>query len=78
MDAASWVVTVLFGAVIGTGLARFPDDRRIVLGAIAGMILIGLVTWVISPESIAGPSLTVGGLAAALATTIARPRGTNR
>jgi hypothetical protein len=75
MDTASWIVATLFGAVIGTGLTRFPQERRVVLGAIAAMFVIGVVTWIARPASIAGPSLTVGGAACAGAMVFLKARG---
>jgi hypothetical protein len=74
VDVASWIVATLFGAMIGAGLARFPEERRIVLGAIALMLLIGVAAWIAAPTSIAGPSLTVGGATCAIATLLVRRR----
>ncbi|CAN5743495.1 MAG: hypothetical protein LC739_02210 [Actinobacteria bacterium] len=61
MDALLWTVAVLYGLVVGLLLARFRRDQRTLLVAMATMTVIGGVTWAISPASIAGPSMTLGG-----------------
>ncbi len=74
MDTASWVVAVLYGLLVGFLLARFRRDERVLLGALIAMTLIGIVTWVAAPRSIAGPSLAVGGAASFLAAALTRAR----
>ena len=69
-DARAWVVTVLYGALVGFLLARFRREGRVLLGAMLSMTVIGVVTWIISPASIAGPSMAVGGAASWLAATL--------
>ena len=74
MDTASWVVAVLYGLLVGFLLARFRRDERVLLGAMIAMTLIGIVTWVAAPRSIAGPSLAMGGAASFLAAVVTRAR----
>lgn len=74
MDARAWVVTVLYGSLVGFLLARFRREGRVLLGAILSMTVIGVLTWIVSPGSIAGPSMAVGGAASWLAATLAGMR----
>jgi hypothetical protein len=63
----SWIVAALFGLAAGVLAGRIRTDRRAILGALALTFLIGMVTWIVARNSIAGPSLTVGGGVALLA-----------
>lgn len=74
MDALSWIVAVLSGLIVGLLLARFRQDQRTLLVAMATMTVIGIVTWAITPPSIAGPSMTVGGAVSFVAATLTRSR----
>jgi hypothetical protein len=74
MDTKSWVVAVLYGVVVGVLLALFRREERVLLAAMIAMTLIGIVTWVAAPLSIAGPSLAVGGAASFLAAVVTRSR----
>ncbi len=72
MEARTWLVAAAFGLAVGLVMGRFPQDRRPLQLAAAGSLLIGLVTWLVASESIAGPSLGVGGLVALLVMTLYR------
>lgn len=67
MDPRAWIVAALFGLAAGVLTGRIRTDRQIILGALALTFLIGMVTWIVARDSIAGPSLTVGGGVALLA-----------
>ncbi|MGH9194845.1 MAG: hypothetical protein ACRD1T_03790 [Acidimicrobiia bacterium] len=60
-------MAALFGLAAGVLTGRIRTDRQIILGALALTFLIGMVTWIVARDSIAGPSLTVGGGVALLA-----------
>ncbi|MGH8958405.1 MAG: hypothetical protein ACRDVK_06990 [Acidimicrobiia bacterium] len=60
MDAKAWVVAILYGLLTGFMLGRYREEQKAMLGAQAVAALIGALVWVMSPESVAGPSLTVG------------------
>lgn len=60
-------MAALFGLAAGISAGRIRTDRQIILGALALTFLIGMVTWIVARDSIAGPSLTVGGGVALLA-----------
>jgi MFS-type transporter involved in bile tolerance (Atg22 family) len=67
VDPRAWIVAALFGLAAGVLTGRIRTDRQIILGALALTFLIGMVTWIVARDSIAGPSLTVGGGVALLA-----------
>jgi len=67
VETRSWIVAALFGLTAGVLAGRIRTDRQIILGALALTLLIGMVTWIVARDSIAGPSLTVGGGVALLA-----------
>lgn len=60
MDAKAWMVAVLYGLLTGFFLGRYRQEQRAMLGALAAASLVGFVVWVVTPESVAGPSLAVG------------------
>ncbi len=60
MDTKAWVVTILYGLLVGFLLGRFREEQRAILATLAVAAVIGFVVWIISPESVAGPSLGVG------------------
>ena len=71
VDSKAWVVAILYGLLAGFILGRYREEQRAMLGALAASSLIGIVIWMTSPESLAGPSLAVGcglGFLAMLAT----------
>lgn len=74
MDAPTWAVTILYGLVVGVLLALYRREGRALLGAMLLMTLIGAVVWTVAPETIAGPSMAVGGACACLAATISGMR----
>jgi Flp pilus assembly protein TadB len=63
MDAPSYLVAIVFGLVTGMILGRHRDDHRAIFISIALTVAIGVVTWLVAPAHIAGPSLTTGGVA---------------
>lgn len=68
-------MAALFGLAGGLSVGAIRHDRRAVLGTLVVTVLIGVVTWLGARDSIAGPSLTVGGgvaLAAVLLATRTR------
>jgi len=67
VDPRAWIVAALFGLAAGVLTGRIRTDRQIILRALALTFLIGMVTWIVARDSIAGPSLTVGGGVALLA-----------
>lgn len=60
-------MAALFGLTAGVLAGQIRTDRQIILGALAVTFLIGMVTWIMARDSVAGPSLTVGGGLALLA-----------
>ncbi|HEY7564788.1 MAG TPA: hypothetical protein VIA81_07685 [Acidimicrobiia bacterium] len=67
MEPRGWLIAVAMGIAIGLIPGRNRQHRREVLAALAVTLVIGAVTWVMAPDSIAGPSM-VGGTAMALLT----------
>lgn len=75
MDPRAWIVAALFGLATGLVPGRNKENRRAVLGTLILTFLIGLVTWLVARDSIAGPSLVVGsGVALAAALVFPRTR----
>ena len=72
MDARAYVVAVLFGFAGGLLVPRTGPDRKAVQITLALMVAIGIVTWVVANDVFAGPSLTVGGVAALVGIAIRR------
>jgi len=70
MDGRTWAVVIVYGLVVGYLLARLRQEQRTLLTASAVMAVIGVVTWVVAPSSIAGPSMAVGGAAVAAAMSL--------
>lgn len=60
MDTRAWLVAGLFGLIVGVAVGRIRTDRLVVLVTLALTFLIGIVTWILARDSIAGPSLTLG------------------
>jgi hypothetical protein len=60
VDLLTWVVAVLFGLLVGIGSGRFREEQRVMLITLALSSVIGFVAWLVTPESVAGPSLAVG------------------
>jgi hypothetical protein len=60
VDAKAWMVAILYGLLTGFMLGRYPEEQRAMLGSLAAASLVGLVVWVVTPGSVAGPSLAVG------------------
>ena len=73
MDARAYVVAVLFGLAGGLLVPRSGSDRRAVLVTLGLAVMIGVVTWLVSTDPLAGPSLTVGGIFAILGILFRRP-----
>ncbi|HSL26377.1 MAG TPA: hypothetical protein VLA54_08865 [Acidimicrobiia bacterium] len=61
MEPRAYLVAVLFGLATGWGATLGRDDRTAALAVLAATTLIGVVSWLLASESIAGPSLTIGG-----------------
>ena len=69
LAAPFFVVSVLFGALMGFGLGRRAEDRPATIAATAFCTLVGILAWAVgaagtTPE-VAGASMTVGGATAA-------------
>jgi hypothetical protein len=69
------LVALVFGGLMGWGLATRADDRPAVLVSVVAALVIGVVAWIVgepdSTTAVAGLSLTVGagaGLTTALVT----------
>ena len=76
MDPKAWAVAILYGLLTGFMLGRYREEQRAMLGALAVSSLIGVVIWLTSPESVAGPSLAVGCGLGFLAMFVTRRRVT--
>ena len=74
MDARAYVVAVLFGFVGGLLAPRAGPDRKAVQLTLVLMVALGTVSWLLSEDPFAGPSLTVGGITGLLGTLLRRPR----
>ena len=72
MDARAYAVAAVFGFVGGLLVPRTGPDRRAVQVALAAAMSIGIGAWLLAPDPFAGPSLTVGSVAAILGTFISR------
>ena len=66
------MVAVLFGFAGGLLVPRKGPDGKAVQITVALIAAIGIVTWVFADDVFAGPSLTVGGVAAMLGIAIRR------
>jgi hypothetical protein len=77
MDARAYMVAVLFGFVGGLLAPKAGSDRRAVQGVLVVVTAIGIAAWLIAPDPFAGPSLTVGSVAA-LVGTLVRPAVSSR
>lgn len=60
MDARAWAVAILYGLLVGFLLGRFREEQRVTLGALLVASALGMVVWLVTPDSVAGPSLAVG------------------
>ena len=72
MDARAYVVATLFGLVGGLLVPRAGADRKAVQVALVVVTVIGIVAWFLAPDPFAGPSLTVGSVAAISGTLVGR------
>lgn len=68
LDAAFFVFSVAFGALMGYGLGRRSEDRVAGISACVFTVAVGAVAWLVGaagtePE-MAGAAMTVGGLSA--------------
>jgi hypothetical protein len=61
MEPRAYLVSVLFGLATGWGVTLEREDRTAALAVLVVTTLIGVVSWLLASESIAGPSLTIGG-----------------
>jgi hypothetical protein len=61
MEPRTYLVAILFGLATGWGATLGREDRKAALLVLVASTLIGAATWVVDGDSIAGPSLTVGG-----------------
>ena len=68
MDARAYVVAALFGLVGGLLVPRAGADRKAVRVSLVVATAIGIAAWLLAPDPFAGPSLTVGSVAAILGT----------
>ena len=78
MDARAYAVAVLFGLVGGLMVPRSGSDRKAVVLTLALVVGIGIVTWLLSKDPFAGPSLTVGGVFAILGALVRLPKRTSK
>ena len=74
MDARAYLVAVLFGIVAGLLTPRAGLDRKAIQVTLVLMVALGTVTWLFSEDPFAGPSLTVGAVAALLGSLARRQR----
>lgn len=77
MDARAYMVAVLFGFVGGLLAPKAGSDRQAVQAVLVVVTAIGIAAWLIAPDPFAGPSLTVGSVAA-LVGTLVRPAASSR
>jgi hypothetical protein len=65
-----FVVSVLFGALMGFVLGRRAEDRPVTIAATVFCTIVGMVAWVVGStggtSEVAGASMTVGGVTAAM------------
>jgi hypothetical protein len=66
MDSRAYVVAVLFGFAGGLLIPRSGSDRKTVLLTLGLVVVVGIVTWLLSADPFAGPSLTVGAISGIL------------
>lgn len=71
LDLKFFVTALVFGALMGFGLGRNPDDRTATMVTCVLCGMVGGVSWAVGdagtmPE-VAGASMTVGSLSALLA-----------
>ena len=84
MDARAYVVATLFGFVGGLLVPRGGPHRTAVQATLVLMTAIGIVAWLFASNTLsggrfagdpfAGPSLTVGGMAAVVGTLVRHPQ----
>jgi hypothetical protein len=74
VDARAYIVAALFGAVAGLLAPRSGPDRKAVIVTFALVATLGIGAWLLSDDPFAGPSLTVGGLAAVVGAAVRRSR----
>ena len=79
-DVRIALVALVFGGLMGWGLATRADDRPAVLVSVITALVVGVVAWIVgTPDSrtaVAGVSLTIGagaGLVTALVTYLRGP-----
>lgn len=70
MDARAYVVAALFGFVGGLLVPRAGSDRQAVQVVLMVVTAIGIAAWLLVPDPFAGPSLTVGSVAALVGTLV--------
>lgn len=79
VSAIAWITSLLFGALLGWGLVRGPDDRTI--GRWSALLLtgIGAVVWLTGPapdtdRALAAVGMTFAGATATIVTLVAPGR----
>lgn len=66
--AATWIVAIIFGVMMGLIIGLRPGDRRVIAVTIQVIMAIGGIIWLTGPEpgsetAVAAVSMTLGGLA---------------
>jgi len=75
VSATALIVALLFGTMLGFGVARSPDDRALGTRAVGVLLIVGVTSWAFRPEpgsehAMAAASMTLAG-ASALAVALA-------
>ena len=75
VDGPTVVAAVCYGLVVGWGLGLRREDRTLMLSVEGLTVMVGIVVWATGPETgseaaVAAVALTLGGLAALLASAV--------
>jgi hypothetical protein len=73
MDVPAYIVAVLFGFIGGLLVPRTGPDRRAVIVSLMLVSVVGIGAWLLADDPYAGPSMTVGGIAAIAGSLVGRP-----
>ena len=79
VDTTAWVTALLFGFLLGWGLARSPADHGVGLRSTVLLTAIGVVTWLGDPvhgsdRALAAVGMTFAGITATLVVAAASRR----